>query len=94
MVSNEDLQSMLEDASWLVACAGVAAMVLPVTRAMGAKLRELAGHHSIPREDLDRISMSYGWWAARRAEAFCPHNDVACVEREAKRLYEAATRRR
>jgi hypothetical protein len=91
MVSTQDLQSVVGFALWAVACAGVAAVVTPVTRAVGAKLAE---HHSIPREDLDRIAESYGWWAARRAEAFCPHNDVACVEREAKRLYESAVRRR
>ena len=43
---------------------------------------------SIPRDDLTRIAEKYGWWAARLAEAVCPHN-VACVEREARRLAEA-----
>jgi DNA-directed RNA polymerase subunit RPC12/RpoP len=46
-------------------------------------------HHSIPRDDLKRIADKYGWWAAKLAEAVCPHNDVACVEREARRLAEA-----
>ena len=50
-------------------------------------------HHSIPRDDLKRIAEKYGWWAARQAEALCPHNDVACVEREAKRLYEVVRQR-
>jgi len=50
-------------------------------------------HHSIPRDDLKRIADKYGWWAARQAEALCPHNDVACVEREAKRLYEVVKQR-
>ncbi len=50
-------------------------------------------HHSIPRDDLKRIAGKYGWWAARQAEALCPHNDVACVEREAKRLYEVVKHR-
>ena len=49
--------------------------------------------HSIPRDDLKRIAGKYGWWAARQAEALCPHNDVACVEREAKRLYEVVKQR-
>jgi len=44
---------------------------------------------SIPRDDLKRIADKYGWWAAKLAEAVCPHNDVACVEREARRLAEA-----
>ncbi len=50
-------------------------------------------HHSIPRDDLKRIAGKYGWWAARQAEALCPHNDVTCVEREAKRLYEVVKHR-
>ena len=50
-------------------------------------------HHSIPRDELKRVADKYGWWAARQAEARCPHNDVACVEREAKRLYEVVRQR-
>ena len=42
----------------------------------------------IPRGDLKRIAGKYGWWAARQAEALCPRNDVACVEKEARRLSE------
>jgi len=53
----------------------------------------LPASHSIPRDDLKRIAEKYGWWAARQAEALCPHNDVACVEREAKRLYEVVQHR-
>ena len=50
-------------------------------------------HQSIPRDDLKRIAGKYGWWAAKQAEALCPHNDVACVEKEAKRLYEVVKHR-
>jgi len=50
--------------------------------------------HSIPREELKRIAGKYGWWAARQAEALCPHNDVVCVEREAKRLLEVVKHRK
>jgi len=55
---------------------------------------ELLPATSIPRDDLGRIAGEYGWWAARQAEALCPHNDVACVEREARRLYEVVMRRK
>jgi DNA-directed RNA polymerase subunit RPC12/RpoP len=48
---------------------------------------------SIPRDELKRIAGKYGWWAARQAEALCPHNDVVCVEREAKRLLEVVKHR-
>ncbi len=49
---------------------------------------------TIPIDDLQRIAGRYGWWAARQAAALCPRNDVACVEREAKRLYEVVRLRR
>jgi len=55
---------------------------------------ELLPATSIPRDDLRRIAEEYGWWAARQAEAVCPHNDVACVEREAKRLNEVVMSRK
>jgi predicted nucleic acid-binding Zn ribbon protein len=48
---------------------------------------------TIPVNELMRIADKYGWWAAKLAEAVCPHNDVACVEREAKRLITARTSR-
>jgi len=51
-------------------------------------------HHSIPWEDKVRLTEKYGKWAVNRAESFCPENDVACVEREAKRLIEAYEARR
>lgn len=47
------------------------------------------GHHSIPWEDKVRLTEKYGKWAVNQAEAVCPEDDVACVEREARRLFEA-----
>lgn len=44
--------------------------------------------HSIPVQERRRLEQVYGVWAVRQAEAFCPQKDVACVEREAKRLFE------
>ena len=52
------------------------------------------GHHSIPWEAKQPLIERYGLWAVNRAEAFCPENDVACVEREAKRLVEVYRHRR
>jgi hypothetical protein len=49
---------------------------------------------ALPREELRRIADKYGWWATRQAEAQCPYKDTACVEREAKRLYEVVKYRR
>jgi len=78
--------SVIKWLTLIVALGGVAVLLNMVTRSVF--------HHSIPREDLERIAREYGWWAARRAEAVCPHMDVACVEREAKRLYETMIYRR
>ena len=50
--------------------------------------------HSIPWEAKQPLIEKYGKWAVHRAEAFCPENDVICVEREAARLYEVTTMRR
>jgi hypothetical protein len=47
----------------------------------------VSGHHSIPWEAKKPLIDRYGLWAVNRAEAFCPENDVACVTREAERLY-------
>ena len=52
-----------------------------------------ATHHSIPWETKKPLIEKYGLWAVNRAEAVCPHNDVVCVEREAKRLFEVYTQR-
>ncbi|MBA7465324.1 hypothetical protein ES707_00486 [subsurface metagenome] len=86
MPISQQFQSILGFATTLVTLAGVAVIGRTVTGAMF--------HHSIPAGELDRISKEYGWWAARRAESVCPHMDVACVEREAKRLYEVTKYRR
>ena len=86
MPTSQEYESILGFATTLVAVAGVAVMVRGIGGAMF--------HQSIPPEDLNRIAREYGWWAARRAESVCPHMDVACVEREAKKLYEVMKYRR
>ncbi len=84
---------MLGFATTIVAIAGVAVMGRWVTGAMAEHLTG-SSHHSIPPEELNRIAKKYGYWAARRAEAFVPHMDVEACEREAKRLYEVTKYRR
>ena len=86
MPISQQYESLLGFATTLVAVAGVAAI--------GRTVAGAVFHHSIPPKELDRISKDYGWWAARRAESVCPHMDIACVEREAKRLYETILYRR
>ena len=87
----QQYESVLGFATTIVAIAGVAVMGRWMT---GAMAEQLAGHHSIPPEELRRIADKYGWWAARRAEASVPHMDIEACEREAKRLYEVMKYRR
>ena len=86
MPISEQYESIIGFATTLVALAGVAVMVRGISGAMF--------HHSIPPEDLRRTADKYGYWAAKRAEAFVPHMDVEACEREAKRLYEVTKYRR
>jgi len=86
MPISQDYESIVGFATILVTLAGVAVIGREVAGAMF--------HHSIPPEDLRRIADKYGYWAAKRAEAFVPHMDVEACEREAKRLYEVTKYRR
>ena len=79
-----DLNTLILSAMSVFAVTGVAVMVS----------RALEEHHSIPWEAKKPLIEKYGLWAVNRAEAFCPENDVACVEREAKRLIEVYRQRR
>ena len=66
-----------------VVMAGVAALAV-----------EVFFSNPIPWKDKSRLIDLYGKWAVETAEGNCPHRDVACVEREAKRLYQARMHRR
>lgn len=83
MPVSQQFESMINLAISAFFLTGVAVMV---SKAMG--------HHSIPWEDKVRLTERYGKWAVNRAESFCPENDVACVEREARRLSESYKYRR
>ena len=86
MPISQQYESIIGFATTVFALAGVAVI--------GKTVVGTAFHHSISPGDLNRIAEEYGYWAARRAESVCPHMDVACVEREAKRLYETILYRR
>lgn len=86
MNSSLQLEPVISLGTTLIALAFMAVMVREATA--------MAFHHSIPWEDKKRLIEKYGKWAVELAEAICPEGDVAGVEREAKRLYEARMRRR
>ena len=88
-----DLNNLVSFAASAMLVIGVAVMM---SRAIDSNSLEVlpTTHHSIPREAKKPLIEKYGLWAVNRAEAVCPHNDVVCVEREAKRLFEVYTQRR
>ena len=87
MPVSQQLESLFGFALSALLLAGVAVIV---NRAVSSN----PGHHSIPWEAKKPLIERYGTWAVNRAEAFCPENDVACVAREARRLYEVYQSRR
>jgi len=78
----------------MVTLAGVAALAREVMRVAFHHPSTGSGHSSIPWEAKRPLIDRYGKWAVELAEALCPENDVACVEREAKRLIEVRRYRR
>jgi hypothetical protein len=78
-----DLNNLIISAASAMLVTGVAVMVSKAVLS-----------NPIPWEAKKPLIEKYGLWAVNIAEGVCPHNDVACVEREAKRLYETRISRR
>ena len=93
MPTSEQLNSVINFAISGFVITGVAAVM---SRAMSSPKKSLmtVERHSIPWEAKKKLIDKYGLWAVNMAEQYCPHNDEACVEREAKRFYEVFTKRR
>lgn len=70
------------------------ALMAFVVAGVAVTVDRAAFSNPIPWEAKKPLLDRYGSWAVNRAEAFCPHNDVACVEREARRLIESYRYRR
>ena len=86
MPTSQQYEPVIGFATSILVLAGVAVMVRQMSGAMF--------HHSIPWEAKAPLIEKYGKWAVNRAESFCPEGDVACVEREAKRMMEVIKYRR
>jgi hypothetical protein len=54
----------------------------------------MAVSNPIPYEKRLELEGKYGHWAVETAIGVCPHDDIRCIEREAKRLYESRVLRR
>jgi hypothetical protein len=94
MTYSLQIEPVVSLGTMLIILAGVAALS---KEAMNVALSDYAYQkeeedNPIPWEEKQRLYKEYGKWAVELAEACCPRDDVACVEREAKRLYQARRR--
>ena len=69
--------------SWGIAVIGLAAVAAAVRQVVKASLS-----NPIPYDKRLELEDKYGRWAVETAIGVCPHDDIRCIEREAKRLYE------
>jgi len=73
---------------------GTALIGLAAVAAVAAWLVKAAFGNPIPYEKRMELEQRYGHWAVETAIGVCPHDDIRCIEREAKRLYESRILRR
>lgn len=73
---------------------GIALIGLFIVAAVGRQIVEATLGNPIPYEKRRELEERYGRWAVETAIAVCPHDDIRCIEREAKRLSEARLLRR
>jgi len=74
---------------WGIALFGLAAVAAAAGAVLTASLS-----NPIPYEERRELEERYGYWAVRTAIGVCPHDDIRCIKREAKRLYESRVLRR
>ena len=75
--------------SWGTALIGLAAVAAAVGQVVKTALS-----NPIPYEKRQELETKYGHWAVETAIGVCPHDDMRCIEREARRLYESRLLRR
>ena len=73
---------------------GLTVIGLTSVAAMGRQVVIMAVSNPIPHNKRVELEDKYGHWAVETAIAVCPHDDIKCIEREAKRLYEVRVMRR
>ncbi len=78
----------------LIGLAAVAAAARQIVTAASQDEEELALLPAISPEKRLELEERYGRWAVVTAIGVCPHDDLRCIEREAKRLYESRVYRR
>ena len=75
--------------SWGIAIIGLTAVAAAARQVVKAALS-----NPIPYDKRLDLEAKYGHWAVETAIGVCPHDDIRCIEREAKRLYESRVLRR
>jgi hypothetical protein len=75
--------------SWGIAVIGLAAVAAAAKQVVMTALS-----NPIPYDKRLELEDKYGHWAVETAIGVCPHDDIRCIEREAKRLYESRVLRR
>jgi hypothetical protein len=78
-------------AGWSIVLSGLAAVA---AAAAGLMKRFVYPDNPIPRDRRLELEEKYGHWAVETAIAVCPHDDIRCIEREARRLYQVRLHRR
>ena len=73
---------------------GTAIIGLVAVAAATIRVVMMAVSNPIPYEKSLELEGKYGHWAVETAIGVCPHDDIRCIEREAKRLYESRVLRR
>jgi hypothetical protein len=74
---------------WGIAVIGLGAVAAAARQAVKAALS-----NPIPYDKKVELEDKYGRWAVETAIGVCPHDDIRCIEREAKRMYESRLSRR
>ena len=73
---------------------GTALIGLVAVAAAAGQVVKTALSNPIPYEKRQELETKYGHWAVETAIGVCPHDDMRCIEREARRLYESRLLRR
>ena len=73
---------------------GIGLICLVAVAAAAGRVVKAAVSNPMPYQKRRQLEAKYGHWAVETAIAICPHDDIRCVEREAKRLYESRMLRR
>ena len=73
---------------------GIAVIGLGVVAAAARQVVKAALSNPIPYDKKVELEDKYGRWAVETAIGVCPHDDIRCIEREAKRMYESRISRR